>query len=85
MVVRRVAAARDMDRAECHRSGRMALKVDATTAGGRQLPSEKVNVAWQGVVLTVRFPLTALHCSRIPDTVKELQPNTMSRTAFDFS
>ena len=30
--------------------GRMALKVDATTAGGRELPSDKVKVAWQGVV-----------------------------------
>jgi hypothetical protein len=26
------------------------LKVDATTAGGRELPSEKVSVASQGVV-----------------------------------
>ena len=30
--------------------GPMALKVDATTAGGRELPSEKVSVASQGVV-----------------------------------
>ena len=50
--------------------GRMALKVDATTAGGRELPSEKVNVASQGVVFaSVSSDGITLHQYR---TVKDL-------------
>src|SRR5215831_12187995 len=38
------------------------FKVDATTAGGKRLSSEKVYVAATALSL-LRFPLTALHCS----------------------